>query len=139
MAPDSPTLSKRAARRLIQRAVVLAGRDRHIRTAFRESELRTVWVLEDWRLEWTIAIHRGRIEYDRRPAKHPAAVLAWPSAGAFLGALERGERPEFRFTGAPEVKRQLEPLVKAFAREMQAVIANPVDENGDSLLGLAYD
>src|SRR5438128_9637996 len=47
-------LSKRAARRLIQRALVLTGRDRHVREHIREARLTMLWVLEDWGFAWTV-------------------------------------------------------------------------------------
>ena len=46
-----PALSKRGARRAIQRAFVRVGRERAIRQHLREAELTTLWTIEDWGFE----------------------------------------------------------------------------------------
>jgi len=76
--------SKRAARRILQRAFVLTGRDRQLRQHIREARLTTLWVLEDWDLVWTVIIDRGKIEFDRRPAKHPDLTFNWETANEFF-------------------------------------------------------
>jgi len=72
--------SKRAARRILQRAFVLTGRDRPLRQHIREARFTTLWILEDWDLAWTVIFDRGKIEFERRPAKHPDLTLSWPTA-----------------------------------------------------------
>lgn len=76
--------SKRAARRIIQRAFVLTGRDKQFRQHIREVRLTTLWALEDWELIWTVIINRGKIEFERRPTKHPDLTLSWPTADEFF-------------------------------------------------------
>jgi hypothetical protein len=78
--------SKRAARRILQRAFVLTGRDRPLRQHIRESRFTTLWVLEDWDLAWTVIVDRGKIEFERRPAKHPDLTLSWPAADEFFSS-----------------------------------------------------
>src|SRR5580704_7076422 len=83
------SLSKRAARRIIQRAFVLMGRDKVLRHQIRESEITTLWAVEDWEMEWTVFLHRGRFEIERRPAKKPDVTLTWPTAEEFFGQVDR--------------------------------------------------
>ena len=78
--------SKRAARRIIQRAFVLAGRDRPLRQHIREARFTTLWVLEDWDLAWTVIVDRGKLEFERRLAKHPDLTLSWPAADDFFSS-----------------------------------------------------
>ncbi len=91
-ASDSPTLSKRAARRLIQRAFVLAGRDRIVRQHIREARLTTRWILEDWKLTWTLILDRGKLDFDRRPIKKVHLILTWASASAFFKEVQNATR-----------------------------------------------
>jgi hypothetical protein len=76
--------SKRAARRILQRAFVLTGRDRPLRQHIREARFTTLWTLEDWDLAWTVIVDRGKIEFERRPAKHPDLTFSWPTADEFF-------------------------------------------------------
>jgi len=78
--------SKRAARRILQRAFVLTGRDKPLRQHIREARFTILWILEDWDLVWTIIIDRGRIEFARRPAKHPDLTLSWRTASEFFSS-----------------------------------------------------
>ncbi len=90
---DSPLPpSKRAARRIIQRAFVLTGRDRQLRQHIREVQLTTLWSLDDWELVWTVVIDRGKIEFERRPAKHPDMTLSWQTADEFFSRASRSFR-----------------------------------------------
>jgi len=84
--------SKRAARRIIQRAFVLTGRDRQLRQHIREMQLMILWVLEDWDFAWTVLIDRGRIAFERRPAKHPNMTLSWQTAAEFFSHARRSYR-----------------------------------------------
>ena len=59
--PDQPSISKRAARRVIQRAIVLTGRDRSVRQNIREVRIATLWVLENWNHERTVNLERGMV------------------------------------------------------------------------------
>jgi len=72
--------SKRAARRLIQRALVLLRRDKHIRQRLREARATTLWVLADWDFAWTVVLSGGRIEFERRPSKQPDLTFSWRTA-----------------------------------------------------------
>lgn len=139
---NSLPLSRRAARRLIQRAWVLAGRDRTARQHFRELRLATLWTLEDWDFAWTVFFERGRLTFDRRPAKSPDVTFTWRSATEFfnqvegdrLPALSSSEDEGFRFEGPLELRRTLDPVCRAFAAALSQVLRDPVDENGDPLV-----
>ena len=131
-----PPISKRAARRLIQRAWVLAARDKHLRQHFREIRLTTLWVLEDWNLAWTAVFDRGKIHFERRPAKQPDMTFCWPTAQAFFEQVNDGIAPEdgFQFEGTQEHRRLFAPLLKGFLTLLRHVIANPVDDAGERLV-----
>jgi hypothetical protein len=128
--------SKRAARRMIQRAFVLLGRNKHLRQHIREAHLTTLWVLEDWNFVWTVIFDRGRIEFERRPAKKPDLAFTWRTAGAFLRQVEEGSAPEgsFELAGNQELRRFSEPLLKGLLESLRHVLRNPVDDVGESLL-----
>ncbi len=130
--PTSQPLSKRAARRLIQRAFVLTGRDRVVRRHIREVRLTTLWVLEDWHLNWTVVLDRGKLEFDRRPAKRPDVTLTWPTAGDFFRQVESGGRGDqaYAFAGATSLGRISQLLFQAFSASLRQVFREPVDENG---------
>lgn len=147
--PDTSSLSKRAARRLIQRAFVLASRDRVLRQHIRQTRLTTLWILEDWKLVWTVTLERGKLEFERRPARNPGLILAWPTAAAFFRQAESatrarawasadtdeaGENVQPEIQGDRGLLRLLEPVFYAFCAALRAVLANPVDENGDPLV-----
>jgi hypothetical protein len=85
--------SKRAARRILQRAFVLTGRDRALRQHIREARFTTVWILEDWDLVWTVIIDRGRVDFERRPARHPDLTLTWPAAADFFSSASLSSPP----------------------------------------------
>jgi hypothetical protein len=130
------TLSKRAARRIIQRAFVLMGREKTLRQQIRESELATLWTIEDWDLEWTVFLHRGRFQAERRPVKHPDVTLTWATAKEFF---EQAEQPDatlgqVRVIPAQERHRFFESLLRGFFTCLRHVLSNPVDDQGESLL-----
>jgi len=129
-------LSKRAARRIIQRAFVLMGRDKVLRTHIREVEITTLWVVEDWELEWTVFFRRGRFEVERRLAKHPHVTLTWPTAEEFFRQVDRRseDNVQVQILPAPEHRRFLETLLRGFFACLRHVLANPVDDMGESLL-----
>jgi len=135
---ESPatTLSKRAARRIIQRAFVLTGREKSVRQHLRTAQLTTLWVLEDWDLAWTVFLRRGRLEVARRPAKHPDVTLSWPSAEEFFQQAERaGEgTSQVHLLPAEGHRRFLEPLLRGFLTSLRHVLSNPVDDQGESLV-----
>ena len=139
---DPASLSKRAARRLIQRAWVLTGRDRRLRQHIRELNLTTLWVIEDWGLAWTVFLERGRIEFDRRPAKKPHTTFAWQGAREFFACIEDSvplekalaETESAGLEGSVPVERALEPVCRVFATMLREVLRNPFDENGDPLV-----
>jgi hypothetical protein len=132
----SPPFSKRAARRMIQRAFVLAGRERTVRQHIREARLTTLWSIEDWQLSWTVVLDRGNISVERRPAKHPDLFLSWPTSEEFLRQVEVGAVAENRIerTGDLSAWRTLQPVLKTFFVCLRDVLCDPVDENGDPLL-----
>jgi hypothetical protein len=133
--PASLPLSKRAARRLIQRTFVLVGRDRHIRQHVREASLRTLWVIEDWKFAWSIELDRGKVRFERRPPKRPDLTLTWPTAEQFFREIERGSTAEERceITGKLEWRKFLEPVCRAFSRIMAGVMKYPFDDEGTRL------
>jgi len=133
---DQQPISKRAARRLIQRAWVLAARDKRLRQHFREIRLTTLWVLEDWNLAWTAVFDRGRIHVERRLAKQPDMTFCWTTAQEFFEQVDNGIAPEdgFQFVGTQEHRRLFGPLLKGFLLMLRHVIANPVDDAGESLV-----
>ncbi len=128
--------SKRAARRIIQRAFVLTGRDRQLRQHIREARLTTLWILEDWDLVWTVIIDHGKIEFERRPAKHPDLTLSWQTASEFISSAREGALPESRLELAAdiELRRVASHLLKCFLTHLAHVLRNPVDGAGESLL-----
>ncbi len=129
---DPTALSKRAARRLIQRAFVLAGRDRNVRQHIREAHCRLLWVIEDWDLAWTVSLYRGKMEFDRRPTKRPDLTLTWPTAEEFFKQVAVGTRKD----DAPEHSGEAshwkfgQPVYSSFCAAMREVLRDPVDENG---------
>jgi hypothetical protein len=130
------SLSKRAARRIIQRAFVLMGRDKFLRQQIRESEITTLWRVEDWDMEWTVFLHRGRFEVERRPAKHPHVTLAWPTAADFFQQVDRSGDVHVQVQILPEQehRRFFQTLLRGFFACLRHVLANPVDDVGESLL-----
>ena len=129
------SLSKRAARRIIQRAFVLMGRDKTVRRHIRESELTTLWRVEDWDLEWTVFFHRGRFEVERRPAKRPDVTLTWATAEAFFQQADRADATwQVQMFPEQERHRFFDILLRGFFAWLRRVLLNPVDDVGESLL-----
>jgi hypothetical protein len=130
------SLSKRAARRIIQRTFVLMGKDKVLRQHIRESQITTLWIVEDWELEWTVFLHRGKFEFERRPAKHPDVTLAWPTAEEFFRQVDRSGDAIVKVQILPEQERRrfLEALLRGFFACLRHVLANPVGALGESLL-----
>lgn len=128
-------LSKRAARRLIQRAIVLTERDRNVRRQVREARVTAVWVIADWDLAWTVEINHGHIEFDRKPSKKRDLLLTW-TAEDFFRQAGSGELDEPSLTreGNAIAWRNASPVVRAFFRKLQSVLRDPVDENGVRLV-----
>jgi hypothetical protein len=128
--------SKRAARRIVQRAFVLTGRDRQLRQHIREARLTTLWILEDLDLVWTVTIDHGKIEFERRPAKHPDLTLSWQTASEFFSCAREGTSAESRLelAGNLELQRVASHLLKRFLGHLGHVLRNPVDGAGESLL-----
>jgi hypothetical protein len=142
--PDEPpatqdpatSLSKRAARRIIQRAFVLMSRDKVLRQHIRDAETVTLWIVEDMQMEWTVLFHRGRFEVERRPAKHPDVTLTWATAEEFFQQVDRSaETPvQVQIDPVPERRRHWDILLRGFFSYLRQVLANPVDDVGESLL-----
>jgi hypothetical protein len=131
-----PALSKRAARRIIQRAWVLTGRERRVRQHLRSADFSTLWILEDWNFTWTVVFDGGRLEFDRRPTKRPDLTFTWQSAADFFAEIETGVRAAqgFQAEGDLALQRICEPVYKTFVKMLQALLRQPVDENGNSLM-----
>lgn len=134
--PGFPSLSKRAARRLIQRAFVLVGRDRHVRQHVREARLVTLWSLENWKFAWTVQVDRGKIHFQRRLDRRPDLTLTWQAAEEFFRQIGTGLEPTngFEIEGHLALRKFVEPIFKAFCISLGGLLQNPIDENGDSLL-----
>jgi hypothetical protein len=128
--------SKRAARRIIQRAFVLTGRDRQLRQHLRGARLTTLWIVADWDLGWTVTIDRGKIAFQRRPAKHPDLTISWQTANEFFSCARESASPENRpeLTGNLELRRVASNLLKCFLGYLGHVLRDPVDDVGESLL-----
>lgn len=139
-APDfesSPgSLSKRAAQRLIQRALVLAARSRNVRQHIREADLTSVWSIDDWGLEWAVTIRRGKLDFDRRLPCHADIRVSWPTAEAFFqGAAAVDERAlPLQYEGPPESRRLWGIIHHAFCAALAGLLQNPIDEDGRSLV-----
>ena len=131
-APAPADLSRRAARRLIQRAFVLLGRNKHVRQNLRAVHMKMMWVLADADFEWAVILDKGRIEFDRRPVKNPDLTLTWSSTHAFFeGARSGKDQPEaFSIEGRREFHRLAEMLWRAFREELGNVLRFPFDDDG---------
>lgn len=129
-----PALSKRAARRLIQRAFVLVGRDRNLRHHLREASITTLWVLDDWGFSWTVVLDHGTLEFHRGKAGKPHLTYLWRTASQFFARIERGAAETVEYTGSPAARQTLEPVYEAFCKYLQEVLRDPVGENGDRLM-----
>ncbi len=131
-----PALSKRGARRVIQRAFVLVGREKSIRKHLREVELNTRWAVEDWDFEWTVLLDHGRLEFHRGHVGKPQVNYIWRMGEEFLGHIESGVAPKdgFQFVGDLIWRRVVDPVFDSFATALRAVLTNPVDDDGEPLL-----
>jgi hypothetical protein len=130
--PAWPKISKRAARRLIQRALVLVGRDRNVRQHLREAHLSMLWVLEDWEFQWTVVLDRGKIDFDRRPTRKPDVVLSWREAAAFFQAVDSGvvREGDASVECPPELRRVADRVIQAFRFKLGEVLRFPFDDAG---------
>ena len=115
---------------------MLTGRDRTVRQHIREARVTTVWMLEDWSFEWTITLDRGKVRFDRRPARMPDMTLTWPNAAEFLDAIEQGRTPDDSLTmeGNLAFRSFIDAVYRSFCRSLQRVIQYPVDDAGDPLM-----
>lgn len=125
-----PPLSKRAARRLIQRAFVLVGRDRNIRLHLHDARLTTLWTIDDWGFEWTLIVDRGKLEFHRGQAGKPALTFLWRTAEAFFDQVENGCKNGFECAGSTEAQKILKPVCDALTRTVRSVMRDPVDDEG---------
>jgi hypothetical protein len=129
-------LSKRAARRIIQRALVLAGRDRLVRQQLRTVQFAMRWEIEDWNFGWTVLVDRGRLDFERRPAGRRAVTFIWDTASAFWSDVESSTWAGAKLTmGDVQPSRHaLDTFYRAFCASLRGVLANPVDADGESLV-----
>ena len=127
-------ISKRAAQRLVQRALVLAGRSRNLRQHIREADLSSVWCIEDWDLEWAVAIRRGVVEFDRRLPRQPSIRATWPTAQAFFAEVEDPRASSLLYEGPVEARRTWDVVYSAFRESLKRLLLDPVDEDGRSLV-----
>jgi hypothetical protein len=127
-------LSKRAAQRLIQRAFVLAGRDRNVRQHIREADLSSVWTIEDWDIEWAVAIRRGKLDFERRLPHRPDIRATWPTADGFFAEIEETGACMLRYDGPPEARRTWDVVYAALRTALKGLLLDPVDSDGRSLV-----
>jgi hypothetical protein len=132
-------LSHRAARRVIQRVFVLAGRSRSLREHIRTLCFETLWVIEDWDFGWTVRVDQGRLEFSRRPTKRPAVTFLWPALAEFTHQLEaqlllRDLDTGFIHTEDPKLRKAALALYSAFIPLLRQVLADPFDEDGTPLI-----
>lgn len=127
-------LSKRAAQRLIQRALVIAGRSRNVRQHIREADLTSVWTIADWDLEWAVAIRRGAVEFDRRLPHRPDIRVTWATADVFFAEAENGCATEHRYEGPVEARRTWDVVYSAFRDALKGLLLDPIDGDGRSLV-----
>ena len=139
--PESETareesgLSRRAARRLIQRALVLVGRERNLRQHLRAVHLTSLWRLDDWDFEWTVTLDRGKILFDRRPTKKPDVTVTWPEAEKFIEWAEKGSGADpQKVEGSLENSRTVEMVCRAFRKSLGDVLQFPFDDDGVRLV-----
>lgn len=131
-----PALSKRGARRVIQRAFVLVGRERPIRQHIREVELNTQWAIEDWGLEWTVVVDHGRLEFHRGHVGKAQLTYTWETGEEFLAQVETGtaSRDGFQLVADPIWRRVVDPVFNSFLTTLRAVLADPIDDDGVKLV-----
>ena len=77
-----------------------------------------------------------RVSIERRPVKRPDLTLTWPSAAGFFRLIEAGgdAEAEIKREGDPAAWAKTRPLLHAFCACLSQVLADPVDENGVSLV-----
>ncbi len=133
--PESQPLSKRAARRLIQRAFVLLARDRHVRQQFREARAVTLWVLADWDFAWTVEFDRGKVGFERRPSKRPDVTITWRTAEDFFRHARSGKlnQDNLEMTGKLDLKKLAHTVCQEFVRKLGGVLESPFDDAGNPL------
>ncbi|MGE5326750.1 MAG: hypothetical protein ACM3NO_06900 [Deltaproteobacteria bacterium] len=131
-APAPEDLSKRAARRLIQRAFVLLGRNKQVRQHLREVHAKMQWVLADADFEWAVLLDKGKVQFDRRPVKNPDITLTWARADVFFESARTGrDQPgDFSMEGRQELRRLAEMLWRALRDELGNVLRFPIDDDG---------
>lgn len=139
-------LSKRAAQRLIQRALVLAARSRSVRQHIRQADLTSIWAIEDWGLEWAVTIRRGKLHFDRHLPHQPDIRVGWPTAEAFFGGpaesraspsspdAKTADSDAAQYDGPPEARRTWDVIHQAFRAALTELLQNPVDHDGRSLV-----
>ena len=129
-------LSKRAAQRLIQRALVLAGRSRNVRQHIREADLTSVWSIDDWGLEWAVAICHGKLDFDRRLPSQPDIRVSWPTAESFFQEADAAHRgvSSLQYEGPSGARRMWDILYQEFRATLADLLQNPVDQDGRSLV-----
>ncbi len=107
-----------------------------MRQHIREARVATLWVLEDWGFEWTVSLDRGKVRFDRRPARAPDVTLTWAIAEEFLTSIQEGRAPtgSLVMEGKLELRTYIDPVYKSFCRSLEQVIRNPVDDVGNPLM-----
>jgi hypothetical protein len=130
------SLSKRGARRVIQRAFVLMGRDRALRQKLRGTELATRWRVEDWDLEWTAVMAGGRFEFFRGQTGRAPVNIHWERGEDFLAQVRHGGTSfaGFSYHCDAAARRPLELVIQSFLTTLRRVLQNPIDDDGVRLI-----
>ena len=128
----APSLSKRGARRVIQRTFVLMGRDKALRQRLKSVELTMRWMVEDWGLEWTVILAQSHLAFHRGHVGKAQVSFRWKTGDDFLGQIEKGPNPGegFELECEPALRRVVDLLLAAFCNTLKTVLADPVDDDG---------
>ena len=115
---------------------MLVGRSRAIRQHLRSSSFTTLWVIEDWGLEWTVICHGGYLDFHRGRAGKPQITYTWPTAEEFLAQVESGKAvaDQPRIEGDSTLRGLAARAVDGFMDSLPAVLANPVADEGERVL-----
>ena len=127
------SLSKRGARRVIQRALVLIGRDKGFRQRTRGLTLNTQWTIEDWDLEWTALLAEGRLESHRGHTGRPQTSFRWKTGEDFMNHIASGESGGFELECRAVSRPLAEMILARFRTTLKAVLENPVGDDGARL------
>ncbi len=136
VAETAGALSKRGARRVIQRSFVLMGRNKALRQKLRSVVLTTRWAVEDWGLEWTVLVAKGQLEFHRGHVGKAQVQVTWKAGEDFVAQLESGAAPSegMQIECEPADRRNVDLLFQSFIETLRNVLADPIDDDGVRLV-----